>query len=270
MRSLISSLSNANKALWRAIQAVAMDIDGTLTSQGTFPAEVVKALYELRSSGLKLVLVTGRPSGWVQALASYLPVDAAIAENGGVVFLGRESAPFVRNPIDATFTHTGAADFRPPLKTMFESLLNKYPFLEITEDNVYRLSDYTFKVKDLSSEMLLKMKTIVESCGLAFTWSTIHAHIMPQGQQKGATLQWLLQQWNMSSHPAHTTLTVGDSPNDVTLFDNQRFPCSAGVANILKYRALMPNFPQVISGGLEGDGFVEIAQTLLQLRSEKP
>ncbi len=31
-------------------------------------------------------------------------------------------------------------------------------------------------------------------------------------------------------------LTVGDSPNDQTLFDPDRFPLSVGVANMLQYR----------------------------------
>jgi hydroxymethylpyrimidine pyrophosphatase-like HAD family hydrolase len=252
---------------WAKIGTLAMDIDGTLSTSGRFSSEVIAALRALKGAGFTLILVTGRPSGWVQGLVSYLPVDAAIAENGGVVFREPEGAPLLRQP--QGIGYHAVADghsLRSGLATVFQRLLIKNPDLKVTEDNIYRLSDFTFHVDGLSSERLLELKAEVESQGFAFTWSTIHAHIMPRGQEKGAALCWLLREMGISVFPAHSTLTVGDSPNDVTLFDESRFPYTAGVANIEKYRRVMNAFPKVISTQSEGDGFVEIARSLLQLK----
>lgn len=252
---------------WKNIQVIATDIDGTLTTEGSFSQEVVGALHNLKQTGFRLILVTGRPSGWVQGLVSYLPVDAAIAENGGVIFRGAETSPLLRSEKTGDYHEVvDASDTRRRLAEVFAILKATHPLLRVTEDNAFRLSDYTFHVSGISQNQLLDLKAQVESLGCAFTWSTIHAHIMPTGQEKGSALSWLLQKMGCPVLPAHSTLTVGDSPNDLTLFDEQRFPNSAGVANIEKYRSVMNSFPRIITQKSEGKGFVEIAQSLLSLK----
>ena len=253
---------------WNHIQAVATDIDGTLTTSGVFSAEVLRALHGLKAAGLKLILVTGRPSGWVQGLVSYLPVDAAIAENGGVIFLGAEKPPLLRQELTGNYKELSGEDNRKPLELVFAALRLNHPHLRVTEDNFYRLSDFTFHVDGLSADKLGELKAEVEKLGCAFTWSTIHAHIMPSGQQKGSAVQWLLQHFKLANSPASTTLTIGDSPNDSSLFEERIFPYSAGVANIEKYRAVMDFFPNEIALHSEGNGFVEIANSLLQLKGK--
>jgi hypothetical protein len=266
MTEVFSKSGGSNYTSWAGIEAIAMDIDGTLTTHGLLTSEVVSALHALRSQGLKLCLVTGRSSGWTQALASYLPVDAAIAENGGVVFLGRESAPLLRNPLSGQFEQPTTNHLREPLAQMFSKLLESNPGLQITEDNVFRLSDFTFHSKGLSAVELSAMKNQVEASGLAFAWSTIHAHIMPHGQEKGTALEWLLQKWGIKTGPATTTLTIGDSPNDAPLFAESKFPHSAGVANVVKYREVMSHFPSIVSTQPEGSGLVEIVNILMNIR----
>lgn len=251
---------------WQQIEVLAMDIDGTLTTSGMFSTSVLASLYRLREAGLKLILVTGRPSGWVQGLVSYLPVDAAIAENGGVIFQGAESLPWLRDASADDYAPIKDSNLRAKLETVFSALKRNHPELETTEDNCYRLSDFTFHAAGLTSEKLFALKAEVEKQECAFTWSTIHAHIMPHGQQKGAALRWLLKRMNFPSNPAVSTLTVGDSPNDATLFAPAFFPVSVGVANIEKYRHMMDFFPAEVSSKSEGDGFVEIADRLLAVK----
>src|SRR5262249_13160317 len=45
------------------------------------------ALAALDKAGIPVVLVTGRPAGWAEAIVRLWPVRAAVAENGGVLFL---------------------------------------------------------------------------------------------------------------------------------------------------------------------------------------
>src|SRR5436190_23975055 len=71
------------------LRGVFSDIDDTLTHEGVVVAEAYAALLRARDAGLRVVLVTGRPAGWAEVLASVWPIDAAIAENGGIAYLKR-------------------------------------------------------------------------------------------------------------------------------------------------------------------------------------
>ena len=81
---LFMTLLNLNQADLSDIRLIASDVDGTLTDNGKFSSDFISTLLDLQSSGIKVLLVTGRSAGWVSALVNYLPVAGAIAENGGV------------------------------------------------------------------------------------------------------------------------------------------------------------------------------------------
>ena len=78
---LLLSLNNLNLS---DIRLIATDVDGTLTENGKFSSDFISTLLDLQSAGIKVLLVTGRSAGWVSALVNYLPVEGAIAENGGI------------------------------------------------------------------------------------------------------------------------------------------------------------------------------------------
>jgi hypothetical protein len=64
------------------IRLVATDMDGTLTRRGKFSAALLQALEDLAANDIKVLIVTGRSTGWVSGLSNLLPVVGAIAENG--------------------------------------------------------------------------------------------------------------------------------------------------------------------------------------------
>jgi HAD superfamily hydrolase (TIGR01484 family) len=70
------------------LKLIATDMDGTLTRQGKFTADLLLGLERLRAAHWPVVIVTGRSAGWVNGLAHYLPIAGAMAENGGVYFPG--------------------------------------------------------------------------------------------------------------------------------------------------------------------------------------
>ena len=78
---LLLSLNNLNLS---DIRLIATDVDGTLTENGKFSSDFISTLLDLKSAGIKVLLVTGRSVGRVSALVNYLPVEGAIAENGGI------------------------------------------------------------------------------------------------------------------------------------------------------------------------------------------
>ena len=58
-------------------------------------------------------------------------------------------------------------------------------------------------------------------------------------------------------------LTVGDSPNDESLFDQQHFSVSVGVANVLKYANQLEHQPTYMTKAAEGEGFCELCSYIL-------
>src|SRR5512145_166803 len=71
--------------------AVACDYDGTLAHNGLVNEETVAALERLRSSGRRLIMVTGREMGDLQQRFSRLDLfDRVVAENGALLYCPKE------------------------------------------------------------------------------------------------------------------------------------------------------------------------------------
>jgi hydroxymethylpyrimidine pyrophosphatase-like HAD family hydrolase len=58
-------------------------------------------------------------------------------------------------------------------------------------------------------------------------------------------------------------MTVGDSPNDESLFDNTLFPLSVGVANLAEYLPLLTHHPAYLTDLPESEGFCELVRAIL-------
>jgi len=80
----------------QGLLGVFTDIDDTLTTQGQITPDALQALADLQAAGLCVVAITGRPIGWCEAMAkgepskglAPWPVDAVVAENGAVAWVG--------------------------------------------------------------------------------------------------------------------------------------------------------------------------------------
>lgn len=242
------------------ISLIATDMDGTLTRYGKFTSSLFQALEALATAKISVLLVTGRSAGWVQGLQSYLPVTGAIAENGGIFFLGNSEEPQLLTPIDDLVTH------RQQLAKTFDYLKSHFPQIKESTDNAFRLTDWTFDVQGLTTAELQQLQELCTNKGWGFTYSTVQCHIKPEKQTKATSLLQVLN----SYFPQVTTenlITVGDSPNDETLFDRSIFPVSVGVANILDYKDKLKFLPTYVTSLAEGEGFRELAELVLQMRS---
>src|ERR1700683_3111256 len=69
------------------IRAIFTDLDDTLTYHSTLPAETYRSLWRLKEKGMVLVIVSGRPAGWADALMRLWPIDAMVFENGAGYFV---------------------------------------------------------------------------------------------------------------------------------------------------------------------------------------
>jgi hypothetical protein len=61
-------------------------------------------------------------------------------------------------------------------------------------------------------------------------------------------------------YTAEQVLTVGDSPNDTSLFNPELFPLSVGVANVWDYAQELIYQPAYVTKAREGEGFCELVR----------
>jgi HAD superfamily hydrolase (TIGR01484 family) len=235
------------------VRLVATDMDGTLTIAGKFTAELLRSFEKLTDASIEILIVTGRSAGWVSGLANYLPISGAIAENGGLFYAGDHQT--LLTPISDVKRH------RQELNEMFDRLQTKFPHIQQSSDNPFRCTDWTFDVSGLDVSDLDQMNSLCQSQGWDFTYSNVQCHILPANQNKAKGLLDVLK----THFPQYTVaqiLTVGDSPNDESLFDANLFPRSIGVANIRHYQSHLSHLPTYVTSSPEGSGFSELADAL--------
>jgi HAD superfamily hydrolase (TIGR01484 family) len=237
------------------IRLIATDVDGTLTQQGKFTPKLITAIETLTQAGIELILITGRSAGWVQALNHYLPVTGAIAENGGLFYSSKNDSPELLVSLSEISQH------RQHLAEIFHSLKSQFPDLKESTDNRFRLTDWTFDVEGLSSSQLQILAEICHEKDWGFTYSTVQCHIKLKSQDKATGLLKVLSQY-FPKLSTKNILTVGDSPNDESLFNPDKFPHSVGVANILHYTEYLNYKPAYVTTTEEVNGFCELAELL--------
>ena len=253
---LFMTLLNLNQANLSDIRLIASDVDGTLTDNGKFSSDLISTLLDLQSSGIKVLLVTGRSAGWVSALVNYLPVAGAIAENGGV-FLQPDGQQDLLSSIPNLSRH------RILLENTFHHIKQLFPNLHPSVDNQFRITDWTFDVNDLSTDDIQAISSQCQQMGWSFTYSNVQCHIKPIHQDKATGLLSVLSN-HFPELNSQQVLTVGDSPNDEAMFDDTKFPISVGVANIRHYQDKMLHLPKYVTQASEFTGFSELAKLLLQ------
>ena len=234
--------------------ALASDIDDTLTVHGRIPGENLVYISKLRQAGIKVFFVTGRTAGHGFSMTTYLDIDGAIAENGGVICVGE--------------TKQVVPDFAPGtldrIKRVFSKVREEFPKARPTEDNFMRLTDRTFHVNDFSQTDIARTSDIAGEHGLGVAYSSVHLHICDPRINKGKTLKSHLESLRIKD--IERVITIGDSPNDESIFDTSLFPNSVGVKNVEKYMERLKKKPRYILPEQEGHGFALLAKALLEAK----
>lgn len=238
-------------------QLICTDMDGTLTVSGQFTPKLLFTLNRLQSNNITVIIATGRSAGWCAGLALYLPgIYGVIAENGGLFYEAQqEEAPH--------YFH--AQETRQELETAFKALQQNFPDLKPSADNAFRRTDWTFDKGHLSVTELAQIKQQVRDHGLDLIYSSVQVHIKAPEQSKGHALQQLLRQ-EFPELTLEQVVTVGDSPNDQSLFE-AHFPYSVAVANIDEYWEQLAIYPNLKTTQREGHGFIELAECILKAKS---
>ena len=248
----LSAISNYD---WRNIKLIATDMDGTLTKAEKFDSKLFETLTKLANAGIDVLITTGRSAGWVQAIATYLPVVGAMAENGGLLYWQDSIVPNLMSEIDLK-------KHRQELSRVFELLQSKFPELKESPDNSFRLTDWTFDVEGVNPKELEQIEQICKSEGYGFTYSTIQCHIKLLQQDKAFGLNQVIPQYFPHLN-SKQIVTIGDSPNDESMFNQEQFPLSVGVANVVEYSDILKYSPVYITSKHEGEGFDELAKLII-------
>jgi len=242
------------------IRVLAADVDDTITTDGKIPSGTVAGFEALRETGIAVVLVTGRPAGWAQALAGYLPgVRAAVAENGLVAFLPdgeRMDLGPRRGPGFSARLGENAGHVRDAYG------------LTVTPDDAFRLFERAFlRPASFDAGALAASARLVDA-DFEVMASSIHIHVRPAGWGKAEGLLAVLQVIapNAFAAPAERILFVGDSSNDRSMFARFR-RTSVGVHNVHRYLAeLGEDCPTYVAEGECAVGFAEVVRALLASR----
>ena len=255
-----ASLQSIDRYHWENIRLIATDMDGTLTQGAKFDSRLLEILTKLSDAGIDVLITTGRSAGWVQAIATYLPVVGAIAENGGLLYWNHDPQPNL-------ISLGNIEQHRQQLSRVFQILRNKFPQIEESSDNRFRLTDWTFEVENLSPTELEQIELVCQSEGYGFTYSTIQCHIKPTYQDKAHGLNKIISQHFPQLQPREF-VTIGDSPNDESMFNQDEFPLSVGVANVIEYRDRLKYLPAYVTSKSEGEGFYELAKMIISSQAK--
>lgn len=239
------------------------DIDDTLTTEGAITAEALQALAELKAAGLRVVPITGRPVGWSEALASRWPVDAIVAENGGVALVHPAGQALLK--LYQQDASTRAAHFAR-MQQVLAHIEHQVPGARRAQDSPGRETDIAIDHSEfarLPQTAIDSVLRCMHSAGLTATVSRIHVNGWLGTHSKLTGARWIVHElWGRDlDAEMDRWVYVGDSSNDQVMFEH--FPHSVGVANIRRFEAQLTHRPRYITPSERGAGFAEMARHLL-------
>ena len=253
----------------RRVKAVLTDIDDTLTEHGRLPAIAYDALERLKTAGLIVVPVTGRPAGWCDLIARQWPVDGVVGENGAFWFRYDDA----RKTMIRRFQRAAEArhDDARRLDAIAAEGLRTVPGAAISADQGYRAVDLAIDfcedVSPLPAASVAEIVRIFERHGATAKVSSIHVNGWFGTHDKlTCSLAMLREEFGIdAAAERHSVVFTGDSPNDAPMFSY--FPHAVGVANVLAFRDSIPALPAFVTEHSSARGFVELADLLIAARA---
>jgi HAD superfamily hydrolase (TIGR01484 family) len=250
----------------RALEGVVLDLDDTVTREGVVEVEAYQAIAALERAGLARIVLTGRPSGWAEVLATLWPIDLAVAENGACWWSrqGRRVA-FGRFESDPEVI----ASSRRRLDAVIADVRARMPAAPVSSDTSLRVCDVAFDIGEehaLPVDEVRALETLILEHGMRTTTSSVHVHAITGGWDKAeGAVRALGEVLGIDRERARERfLFVGDSGNDAAAF--AFFSATAGVSNVGAHLASLPTPPRWIASRDRGKGFAEIVDTVLAKR----
>ena len=245
----------------RALGAFLFDLDDTLLDHGRLGEAAYSSLFRLKESGLLLVAVTGRPSGWGEVIARQWPVDGVVTENGAVACT---SASGKLEIVDFAGHERGAR--RARLSTIVDAVSRQFPELRPSNDVAARRSDYTFDIGEherVATDIVDAARTLARSLGARTITSSVHLHVSLDGLDKASGVTRFLAErfaWDRTECVQRASF-IGDSDNDEACFS--AFRTTIAVANFTGRPTVAPRY---VTKAARGAGFAEAARVIVERR----
>lgn len=269
----------------RRIQGVLTDIDDTLTTHGAITPDALAALANLKSAGLKVVAITGRPIGWCERFMTGptpWPVDTMVAENGAVAWVRQPATGHIDQKSEKPIpdkAYTLSKIYQQTLDTRLanqsrmlevaKQIVQNVPGAQVTRDSGGRETDLAIdhaEFTQLPASAIQAVLDIMRAAGMQTTVSSIHIHGCFGHFNKWRGAKWIVRALfgqDLSADIDHWAF-VGDSGNDESLFENLTH--TVGVANIRQVAATLKYLPRYVTQSEKGAGFAEVAGALLEPR----
>ena len=259
-------LSSLPGAAARQVRGLLTDIDDTLTRDGRIEPEALAALHDLRSAGVPVIAVTGRPMGWSRDFAETWPLEAIVAENGAVAMFTDNGKLVIEYAQDKSTRAANAVR----LKAAAERVLREVPGSTLARDSAGRITDIAIDHSEfahLDPARIAEVVALMRSEGMNATVSSIHVNGWFGAHSKLSGASWIVRRLLGRDLDAERDdwLYVGDSTNDELMFAS--FPLSVGVANLADFADRLKQWPRYLTTFDRGRGFVEVAESLLAARA---
>lgn len=247
------------------ITALFCDLDGTLTTGGRVESETYAALEQLGAARIPVIVVTGRPAGWGQAIASVCPVAAVVTENGGVSFV-RDG-----HRLKKIYGVAPASlpEWRRTMRAAAGDVMSEVAGARMSSDSRYREVDLAIDWNEevhLSRAEADRAVAMLRERGFTATRSSVHINFGPPEFDKLSACRRVIE-LALDGDPRELDgyVYVGDSLNDAPMFEG--FSKSVGVANIKPFWDELSCRPVFLTRAEEGAGLREVVARVLEIRA---
>ena len=247
-------------SFYSGVEAVFTDMDGTLTHAGRVRASTYAAIAALEDAGVPVVVVTGRPAGWAEAIFRLWPVRAVVAENGGVLFL----------PGNRKVYSVPTATLPAVRKRMFaaaRAVEKQVPGARISADAAYTEVNLALDWNEdvhLPEDDARRIEGLLRASGFNAVRSSVHVNFWPGRFDKLTACRKVVRVLGGDPRVLEPYVYVGDALNDEPMF--RGFPRSVGVANVRDIWDELASKPARVTRRREGAGFEEVARAVLRAR----
>ena len=266
-------LPHWNSVARSTITGIFTDIDDTLTTEGAITPDARQALADLKTAGLVVIPITGRPIGWCEPFmagpaGSTWPVDAMVAENGAVAFArGADSRQTLLKRYQQDAATRSANQAR--MREIAALVADEVPGVALSRDSAGRETDLAFDYAEFdrhTPDTVQQVLAVLQQAGMQTTVSSIHIHGCFGDFNKWQGANWIVRElWGRDlAQELDRWVFVGDSGNDQAMFEH--FTHSVGVANIARFVRQLTHLPRYVTQGERGAGFAEVARAILAHR----
>ena len=205
-----------------AIEAIAVDIDGTITDETRkICISAIESLRKAEEKGIPTIIVTGNVVNYAYAIEVSIGCSGGlVAENGGVVFKEGQNNNAVETMVERDFVTSAEKHLKEKLGEKFDQ--------HASHDNMYRLTETVFYKTIDRTELEEALKDFKYIDQLEIYDSGFALHITDKRVNKGTSLRYLCERNGINME---NVMGIGDSQNDEDFLKETGYKIAVGNAD---------------------------------------